>query len=242
MTNGHDPVSRQPSRKSSRGHLTIPLLGLQVERRTDLLAAAAFLMALASAIAQLYYSWIGAKVELFAPEQVTLILHDYGSGQHYLRIGARMAYVNAGRPGYNATVRREAVKFNLTGRTYEQVWQSEHQFSQLGNRLTDKYLAEARPFPINAGSSVSREVYFAPHQVRCSTKETTCDPDTQYLDAKSAIDAVSSLKTLRVTFLSWVFGEDEPLSVSCTLDISDPVVDGLVLNRWAAPNCWSDKQ
>ena len=217
----------------------VPLIGLLLERKTDILAAAAFLMALVGALAQLYYLWVGARVTLFAPEQVVMTFQELPDGRHLFRIGARMAYVNTGRPGYNATLRKETVSFQLGNKTFLHTWQSERQFSDAGEKLRAQYIAEARPIPITAGGSVSREIYFAPWPERCRMAQKNCDRDRQYLFEDDAIRLLATTPALKLTFSSSLFGDDEPLTVSCTVEISPAVMSGLMRKGWAAPPCWS---
>lgn len=216
----------------------IPLIGLLVERKTNLLAAAAFVMALIAAVSQFYYFWVGARVTFFPPEQVVLVMHELPDGRKIFRIGARMAYVNTGRPGYNATLRRESVSFSLGGKTYDYGWQSERRFSEDGGELKSQYVAEARPIPIGAGSSVSREIFFAPWPERCRPGQANCDRDGQFIFDTDAIHHLWALKTLRLTFSGVLYGETDPMSAACTVDITPAVLTGLTREGWAAPPCW----
>ena len=80
-----------------------------------------------------------------------------------------MAYVNSGQQGYNAVLLREYVSFFLNGADRIQYSHSEQQFTDLDNNgvLEHEFISEARPRPINAGSSLSREIYFSPFPARC---------------------------------------------------------------------------
>ena len=220
------------------GSFRIPLIGLLVERKTNLLAAAAFVMALIAAVSQFYYFWVGARVSFFPPEQVVLVMHELPDGRKIFRIGARMAYVNTGRPGYNATLRRESVSFSLGGKTYDYGWQSERRFSENDGKLNMHYVAEARPIPIGAGSSVSREIFFAPWPERCRPGQATCNRDGQFIFDTDAILHLGTINTLRLTFSGMLYGETDPMSASCTVDITAAVLTGLTREGWAAPPCW----
>src|SRR5262245_59350604 len=104
----------------------INLLGIQIERKTDILAFAAFLLSLSSIAYQGASMLRGARVTLLAPRQVTIYLRQFGhESEDYLTFLTSMEYVNSGPPGMNDVVAEESVSFTLAGRSYTHVW---HQF------------------------------------------------------------------------------------------------------------------
>jgi hypothetical protein len=93
-------------------------LGIEVERKTDILALAAFFLSIAGVISQISVFTIfflrGAVINVFPPEQVLIRAETLESGgPRYVRIGARMAYTNSGAPGYSAILRGERVTISV---------------------------------------------------------------------------------------------------------------------------------
>ena len=221
--------------------IRIPLIGLEVERKTDLLAFAAFLLAFMAVFIQSCHYYVGAKVTFFAPEQVTLLLElNPANHKPYLRIAARMAYANTGWVNYNATVRREQVEFSFGGgEDYLQLWHSEEQTtSDNSGKLLRKYLAEAGPFPIVAGGSVSREVYFASFPERCRNAPSNCDENRQFITADHAIELIKTHNVMELKFKSYLLGEIEPRIAKCEADIGPDTALVLIRMKWVSLRCF----
>ena len=86
---------------------------VQFDRKTDILAFAAFLLGLGGIISQIVGYVRGPEVQLFAPHQVLFHYEDRAQGKSLIRFSAVLAYANAGQLGYNATVRRELMKYTI---------------------------------------------------------------------------------------------------------------------------------
>lgn len=214
----------------------IPLINLEVERKTDLLALTALILALAGILFQLVGYFRGAEVKLFRPEQVLIVFDAYSDGQEYVRINARMAYVNTGQPGFNATVRRESVRFGLGGVTYEQIWQDFQGFDSKGKQIVPRLGSDAKPEPVMAGSALSHETYFAPHPVRCDPS-TPCETYRNFLDWNRFVTLVAREKRLEFEFVGEIYGESQAKVARCSVDLDDNLIIHLTLHRWAAPVC-----
>ena len=121
-------------------------LGLEIERKTNIIALAAFFLALGGVLFQTIAYFRGPEVNLFPPDQIVLRAQVYPpDNQKYMTLIARMAYVNTGQPGYNGTLRREAVRLRLDTQDYEWVW---HRFLSTDAKGTELQLVdkgEARP-------------------------------------------------------------------------------------------------
>lgn len=225
------------------GHFKIPGVGILIERKTDILAASAFVLAIASAGVQITFFLAGASISVVHPEQVLLNfdrIHGYSRVEYILRIAARMAYVNTGRPNYNATLSGESVSFTLHGREFVQYWHSEQQFSdpEEDGVLNKKFISIAGPKPIHGGSSLSRQVYFSPLPVRCRTDQPHCDSNANFLPEQEAFAFLADSAKVTFKFESYVFEEEEPESVSCTIDVTETLLRELMIFGWSAPFCW----
>lgn len=220
----------------------IPFIGTEIGF-SDLLAAAAFILALMSAAVHVIYFARGARVQLFAPDLAVLILEENPvNGERYLRIAARMAYANTGRIGYNDTIHREEVELSFGDENYRQFWQSEQHITAANGKLIQKYLNEAGPFPIVAGSSVSREVYFAPVPERCDGGTSSCEEYRQFIPAHKAIGLIKNHERMKLTFKSHLLSQQEPLISECEIDIGQEVAFMLLNNTWLSMRCFGPSE
>ena len=94
---------------------------LEIERKTDILAFAAFIISLTSLSYQAYGFFRGPSVVEFPPEQI-LFFPEKWSGD-YLHAAAQVTHVNRGSEGKNAVVRQETMTFELANKLYELKWQ-----------------------------------------------------------------------------------------------------------------------
>lgn len=217
--------------------LRIPLVGLRIERTTDFVAAAAFLIASVSAASQLTSYFQGHQIKLIAPDQVILTLKQDIYGNEWLRVAARMAYVNDAAAGYSGTIKRESVKFSFNGKKREQLWASLTDFIDKGTEFDVVRNGEANPFPVPYSSSVSRGVYFSPHPKRC-LKNKKCEKNSNYIGSKEAIDELYEVDRIKFKFFSYIYGERRPLTAVCTIDLTDEMVDHLVARDFFVSVCW----
>lgn len=230
------PAPAKPS-----NHLHIPFFGLEIEKRTDFLALAAFTLALLTAVYQLFGFLRGFDVVIFRPEQVLVVFDDYGNSRQVTRIHARMAYVNQGQSGYNAALAKERVLFTLGGRTYEQAWQVFQAFDSNGTELVPHFESDARPIAIEAGSAVSHETYLAPHPNPCLADADDCDRWTNLLSPNQFVALLKHEKTIEFAFVAELFGGDS-VTTECTIEVDIELLSLLAVNGWAAPLCLTAQQ
>ncbi len=222
---------------ASKPYFRIPWVGLEIERRTDFLAMAAFILALMGTLYQVFGYFKGSEVKLFPPPQVLMISAANSAGDQIIRMHARMAFVNSGEPGYHASISLMNVNFQFSGTRYEQFWQLFQSYDNDKDTLVPHYVSDARPFPVNAGSAVSHEILFAPHPIRCRNQSKDCDKWKNVIYSSKFFQGLEQIDTLTFTFTAEVFGETQ-VSTTCIVDIDNDVRDNLVLNGWAAPRCW----
>lgn len=219
------------------------LLGIQVERKTDILALAAFLLSVAGIISQLTIFVVvifrGAVVTLFPSEQVLLkadVLEK--DGTKYVRIGARMAYTNSGAAGYNAVIEREIVTMDFgSGVAFQQKWQTLETFDIVEQKLTSIERKPANPLPINAGSAESHDTYFVPFRKRCGQGEEECDEWQNYLSWSKFLEKIENTKQMKFEFTGNLYGE-HPAKTSCIVRIDSNLIDRLRKNEWYSASCW----
>ena len=222
--------------------IKIPLINFWIERKADLLTIAAFALASLTALAQVYFFLQGPVVYLAPPEQVLFNFEPIrGAPGHdmQLRIAARMSYVNSGQAGNNAVLWKESISLVVNGSKRIQHWHSEQQFTDLDNNgiLEQKFVGEAQPRPINAGGSLSREVYFSPFPVRCRN-EQNCDVNQNFVFESEVLPWIFEQQSITLTFKFELHGQKSPDPIQCVVDVDDRVKLDLLRFGWTAPPCW----
>jgi hypothetical protein len=96
------------------------VLGFKVERKFDIIATTAFILALVGAITQVFSFLRGSNVSFYRPDNIILFFDPYPNGDIMMRIAATLNYVNSGEASYGAIIRKETVQFRLRDRTYQQ--------------------------------------------------------------------------------------------------------------------------
>ena len=211
---------------------------IELERKTDVLALAAFILALGSVLYQTYGFLRGSNVTMFAPEQVVIKAHQYPQAGTFVRFGARLSYVNTGQVGYNAMVHRETLSFQLGDTRYQQEWQEFQTFNlEDDGTITSKKKSDAHPMSINAGSAESHDTFFAPRSIRCDRGKSDCEPFRNFLGWEAFLEKLTHEKTLTFVLTAEFFSEP-PQNVSCTIEVTKDMVERLKVSKINSPTCW----
>jgi hypothetical protein len=218
----------------------ISFLGLRIERKTDILAGTAFILAIISASFQTLSFFRGADVSLYSPDQIVIYFDTYPNGDVVTRIAASMNYVNRGEPGYSGTIRRERVAFELKGAKYEQSWQAFERLDRKGTTLEFYRESDARPTPVPGSSAVSHSTVFAPQPVRCSNADRGCDPFRNFLTKPKFLSSLDNIQILTFNFSADIVGRSQPVTASCSVDINDGMVALIMMNQWYTASCWTE--
>jgi hypothetical protein len=228
---------KNPKNEKNINNKVWNLFGLfSIERKTNVLAFAAFLIAIVSATYQLTNYLKGPDVILFSPDQIMLEKRESTEDEMLLGIVAPMSYVNTGGAGYNGTVHREIIRFQLGAKIFEYTWQEFGRSTSEGRELIFNTMGEARPFPVNGGSSDSHETRFAPRRPRCPTHDRDC-LNSNFLSTETFFDKTNGLKKLRFEFIADVFSEDR-ICAACEIDIDPSLWASLAINQWVTFPCW----
>jgi hypothetical protein len=218
--------------------------GIEIERKTDILALAAFILSITAALVQLSAFVLGPDVVLVPPEQVTILCVQH-AGVEQAHFSTTFAYVNKGELGYNAAVAAERLKVNLKGRSLDYRWANlETLYVARGTQDADATLCErpaaaklaranvqpAAPFAINAGSAVSHETTFAP---RSSDKG---DPNQNFVTWAKFIELLETGRELSFELIADVI-EQKKVVFRCRVDVAR-ALPGLKEKGWSAPSCW----
>jgi hypothetical protein len=221
-------------------HKVLNLFGLlTIENKTDVLAFAAFLLALVSAVYQLTEYLKGPVVRLFHPDYIMIEKRMGPDGSWSISIVAPMSYANMGGVGYTGTVRKEIVRFQLGSKTYEYVWQEFVDTTSKGKDLIENKLTAVHPFPISGGSSESHETRFTPNRQRCPNNDREC-LNKNFLSPEDFFNEANKLKQLHFEFTADVFPKKTTLA-ACVIDIGPYLWSGLATNGWITLPCWQSK-
>lgn len=250
MTGDRDarPAREETVRQVARqiqNELTWRFLGLEIGRKTEILALAAFLLSVSGVVWQVNNYMRGAVIRLFPSEQVTLsssryLGRDYPGEPDQLRLIATLSYVNEGDAGQNGTIRGERIRFAFGGRTYEH---RGYQFvsSDVENgKPVARREGEARPFPVTAGSSLSHETLFTPWEVECPPQANDCKPALEFLEWDAFIEAVARSRYVDVATVAQILG-GKPIEAHCRIGLRDWEIQVLRKEKWLTAVCHEKK-
>jgi hypothetical protein len=196
-------------------------LGLQIARKTEFLALAAFVLSISGVLWQIMNFARGAVVRVFPSDQILMTSTDklgrnYSGQGNLLALTATMTYVNEGDVGHNAIIRRENIQFALPDRQVEHQWYQFVSSDIEDDKLSVKRVSEARPFPVNAGSAISHETLFTAWEIDCQSGQKSCN-----LAFKTSSDIYSG----------------SPVSATCEVRVRDWEIPILENEQWLVAVC-----
>jgi hypothetical protein len=215
--------------------MRIPICGIEIDKKTDILSLAAFLLALAGILYQVYGFFQGPQVILFPPEQIAISpFKIVPTGKEYVRFVVPMSYVNKAQPGYNAVVKKELITFTLGDQSYVHKWQEFGSSTSDNGNFAFVKKSDAQPITINSGSSESHETFFAPFSLRATALQKGEDKYKNYLQWQTFLAELSKNKKIRITVVAEIYSKAD-LKLKCELDFNDPMIEFLVKKKWTAP-------
>lgn len=155
----------------------------------------------------------------------------YANNKSYLRIAARMAYVNRGQTG-NDVIMQETVSYKLGNTTYEQRWQDYTESSGEGAKLDMNRKGDALPVSNSAGSATVHETWFAPRTVR----KQGIHPGINFLEMDVFLKALEQQNELKLNFSFKTYGNSSG-SMECRISVNDNLRGHLKNKGWSAPSC-----
>ena len=147
--------------------MNIRILGIEISRKTDILAFAAFLLSLSTVVVQTIVFFAGPEVTFDKPRQVVILMASTSdTKERYLTLVSSLAYVNRGKIGKNAVVMREQVSFSFEEETYHYIWK---QFGTLefptdSRKIKFVQSRVAAPFVVPARGAEAHETLFTPRR------------------------------------------------------------------------------
>ena len=213
----------------------VSFLGLNIQRKTDVLALTAFVISLLTGAAQLI-DWVkGPQITLYPPERVVIYTYLQSGGTPTVRVAAPMSYTNTAPAQYAATIKAESVDMRVGPVLSHQKWLSFAQLRRDGSRFAPQIVSDASPFPIPGGSSVSHSTLFSPFPSDCAPRQEACARFSEYI---SEDDFTNSLDAGRInlTFTSEVYGGSAQ-SVDCYVELDETVKTLWLANGAVTAQC-----
>jgi hypothetical protein len=216
--------------------------GLVVMRKTDLLAAAAFVISLSTAVYQFVGFMRGAQLEIYHPDTVYIYFDLYANGVIATRFGGQMTATNSGDTGQNGVLRELALEIQAGPKKFNEQWFSFATVSRKGTELSVEPKETAHSLVVNGGSAVSQMVTFSPRVRDCNPGNanvpTNCNDNSDYISDTEFLNALVPGKTMRLTFLGTIAGKNKTLQTSCSVFITQDLITILAANDWYAARCF----
>jgi hypothetical protein len=211
---------------------------LEISRRTDILALAAFLISLSGIIYQVGLFVRGPVVTLYPPQHVLIFAHTPSPGsEQIVRFNARMTYVNTGEVGHNVVVKKERLTFRLGEETLMQAWESFTIPVPRGSELTWDKQDDAHPLPVNAKSSESHQTSFTPYPVRGLAPDDN-RKFANYLSWDEFITKIARQEQLEFEWVAEIYGSSKVHRATCWIELDQHAKAHLAQKKWEAIACW----
>lgn len=214
--------------------------GIEIERKTDILAFTAFLLSLGGISYQIVTFIRGPDVTLAKPQQVVVYMYPMrDSKTEYLTLISPVAYVNRGHSQNNALVMKESVSFVLKGEQKNYVW---HQFvsvstsSESGvegmktnSKIEIRETQLAAPFVVPGSGAVSHYTWFAARY------------DGEYLKKKDFLQTFEKVRqgtdiNWTIEFHSETLNDGNKMSI-CEVTLTPRLMENIQRFNWVAINC-----
>jgi hypothetical protein len=211
---------------------------LEISRRTDILALAAFLISLSGLLYQVSMFVRGPVVTLYPPQQVLIFADTPSPGSEAIvRFNARMTYVNTGEVGHNVVVKKERLTFKLGDEKLLQEWESFTTAVPRGSELTWNKQDDAHPVPVNAKSSESHQTSFTPYPVRGIGQDDN-RKFAYYLSWDEFIQKLARQEKLELEWVAEIYGSSKVHRATCWLEFDQHTKAHLAQKKWEAMACW----
>lgn len=206
-------------------------LGIEIERKTDILAMAAFLISIGSIVSQVALLLRGAEVGLDGPGQIVLFFGEQMRGERYLNAITTQIYVNRGTPGYDDILRSETLHFQIGNREIQLQAQYSVQSTRKGDNLVIQNKVPWAPVKIRAGDFVSNEILYVP---RISMDKA--HRNVNFITFRQLIESLQRSKQVKITLEAKTYG-GETLTAECFLS-SGSALQSLRNSKWFVTECF----
>lgn len=220
----------------------IKIFGIHIERRTDILAFAAFIISIGTLLAQLFNIIQGPKVTTYKPRTITVYSEKAVDGKNYIRVAVPLTYLNNGSPGHNDFLKSE--KLLLKYGNSKIVLSALNYISSKSNKKDKKDLIkekkkDAIPVAIKSGELEYHETEFIP------AVTTGKNLSKNFAETQKFLEQIQNIDTLTVEVTSEMYSKDI-LKIKCTIDASflrhylppkaEKTING-IKQGWATVSC-----
>lgn len=206
------------------------ILGIEIERKTDILAMAAFLISAGSLISQLAQIMQGPEVKLDGPRQIALLFKPSSDGHNHLHAITNHHYINKGAPGHDDILKSESLMIKIGTRVIKLAGEYSLTLDSQGNKLmiSDKDLW--KPDKVEAGNFINRETLYKPR-----TNTSTSSRRQNFIGKQELTDLLRTNKTIDITLKAETYS-GPALESSCRI-LSSDVLTGFETKGWSSPVC-----
>jgi len=204
------------------------IIGIEIERKTDILAMAAFLISLGSLIGQAVLLLRGPVIVLDGPRQIILYFESGLSSRNFMNVISTQIYVNNGSPGFDDILKSESILLTIAGRTIQLESLESVDSTRKGIDLVFRSRQAWKPAKIRAGDFISNETLYVPYP---SLK----DPDENAIDRSDLEKLMAGSSDLKVELVAKTYG-GKNISSTCFLGVEE-VEFGLSEKGWASLVC-----
>jgi hypothetical protein len=208
---------------------------LELIRKTDILALAAFFISVGGLFYQIVQFIKKPEIVHFPPDQIVFYFEE-NNDVKYLQVGAQSCYVNRGKGEKNAVLRRERLLFDLGGKSYELKWQDFLHYGSEGKELTKKDVQPAIPTVIKAGDGISHETHFAPRSSQ-SLPRTEGGQIFSYLLWDQFVSEMNKTNELDLRIVA-DFYDLPSTETHFYMEVNETVRYSLKNLHWDAPSVW----
>jgi hypothetical protein len=227
-------------RRSFQAHLSVTMFGLEIERKTDILALTAFIISMLTATYQVGLFLKGPNAKVLSPEDVVILQHELSENQVFVAIVAPISVVNTSDAQEPLLVKRMTATIDVGDRSISLAWfdSVEAPVTSAGIKL-DKTQG-IYPFAVDTKKISSQRVRFTPERRRCSTGPA-CDVGAAFVSIDT-FDALmsKSLYDGRKTFTARFdisFENHSAVSTTCNIRLYPDQIMRLHKNSFFVGQC-----
>jgi hypothetical protein len=175
--------------RSTSGKIDVKFLGiLEIERKTDILAFAAFLISILS-IGYNVKSFVqGSNAVLFPPASLVVAAVKYErGGPSYISLISSFSYSNKANKDYSSIIMNEVANFKIGSKTPALGWNAfvgattDTSVLDLTGTIKPIFRNIAAPFVVTGGNGESHETLLTSQTIACRVNQDGCDEDYNFV-------------------------------------------------------------
>lgn len=207
------------------------ILGIEIESKTDILAASAFVLSLGGLIAQGAIILKGPRISMEGPRQIAIYVKDYGGGESYLAIASTASYVNTGSPSFSDILKSESAELQVEGRVIDFISDDYVDLDADSGKLVISRQSSWKPIRLSSGDATTITTSFIPMPGKDGISSSFVTMD-EFL---SSIQKLGPSGSILFRLKSSTF-HGQGIVYSCKLRIGD-FWAGLSSRGWSSPLC-----